>query len=241
MREETTSGRSATIYDGPVSSTSVAVRGRAWTLVRPTEPDRLLDEPNVLAWNRADDYMPYWAYLWPGAFLLAEVVASEPWESGTRAMEIGCGLGLAGLVGLGQGLRVTFTDYDEGALGFIEQSAQANGFTKESYETHRLDWRELSSERYPVILGADVLYERRLVPLVANLIAEMLAPEGLALIADPYRASAEGFAARVEALGLTCEAVPVSAQSVELGLVRGTLHRVTRPGAGRRACRPVGP
>ena len=45
-----------------------------------------------------------------------------------------------------------------------------------------------------MILGADVLYERRLVPLVAGLLARMLAPDGIALIADPYRVAAEGFA-----------------------------------------------
>ncbi len=39
----------------------------------------MLDDPGVLAWNRRDDYMPYWAYLWPGAYLLAEAVAAEEW------------------------------------------------------------------------------------------------------------------------------------------------------------------
>ena len=35
----------------------------------------------------------------------------------------------------------------------------------------RLDWRHLSDEKFPVILGADVIYEAGLVPLVANLLA----------------------------------------------------------------------
>jgi 2-polyprenyl-3-methyl-5-hydroxy-6-metoxy-1,4-benzoquinol methylase len=219
----------ATAYVGPVSSVSVEVAGRPVVLVRPTEPDRLLDDPGVLAWNQRDDYMPYWAYLWPGAFLLAEAVAAEPWIPGCSTLEIGCGLGLAGLVGLGRGLRVTFTDYDKAPLGFVARSAAANGFDPASYTARRLDWRQPSAEQFSVILGADVLYERRLVPLVADLLAAMLAPGGLALIADPYRAAAEGFAAAVSVRGLTCEAVAVSAESAELGPVRGTLHRVTRP------------
>ena len=218
-----------TAYSGPVVSASVVVAGRPVVLVRPSDPDRMLDDPGVLAWNRRDDYMPYWAYLWPGAFLLAGAVAAEPWETDGPALEIGCGLGLAGLVALGRGLRVTFSDYDEAPLGFVAKSVEANGFGPGAYATRRLDWREPADERFAVILGADVLYERRLVPMVADLLARMLAPGGLALIADPYRVSAEGFVAAVEARGLSCEAVAVSAESDELGSVRGTLHRVTNP------------
>ena len=217
-----------TAYSGPVTSSSVVVGGRPLTLVRPADPDRLLDDPAVLAWNRRDDYMPYWAYLWPGAFLLAEAVAARSWTPGAAALEIGCGLGLAGLVALRAGLRVTFSDYDDAPLGFVRKSAEANGATATTFNTRRLDWRDLPDERFGVILGADVLYERRLVPLVANLLGALLAPGGLALIADPYRVSAEGFAPAVAALGLSCEALPVSAESAELGTVRGTLHRVTR-------------
>jgi predicted nicotinamide N-methyase len=226
-----------TAYSGPVSTASVTVAGRPLVLVRPADPDRMLDDPDVLDLNRSDDYMPYWAYLWPGAFLLAEAVAAEPWNGNgngdASALEIGCGLGLAGLVALGRGLNVTFTDYDEAPLDFIRRSAGANGFNPASYSTRRLDWREPTGERFGVILGADVLYERRLVPLVADLLATMLAPGGLALIADPYRVSAEGFAAAVEARGLSCESVAVSAESAELGPVRGTLNRVRR-GVGRK-------
>jgi predicted nicotinamide N-methyase len=220
---------SATVYEGPVSTAAVTVSGRVLRLVRPAEPDRLLDAPDVAAWNRRDDYMPYWAYLWPGAFLLAEAVARERWAAGTAALEIGCGLGLAGLVGLAAGLRVTFSDYDATPLDFVSRSALASGFDPESFSTRRIDWRDLPAERFPVILGADVLYERRLVPLVAGVLAGMLAPGGLALVADPYRVSAEGFPEAVAALGLTCAVIPVSADSAELGPVRGTLHRVGRP------------
>ncbi len=218
-----------TAYGGPVSTRPVDVAGRPIVVVRPAEPDRMLDDPDVLAWNRRDDYMPYWAYLWPGAFLLAEAVAAENWAvHNSPALEIGCGLGLAGIVALSRGLKVVFSDYDEAPFEFVARSVAANGFDPASFSTRRIDWREPADAQFPVILGADVLYERRLVALVADLLAARLAPGGLALIADPYRASAEGFAAEVSARGLTCEAVAISAQTAELGLVRGTLHRVTK-------------
>jgi predicted nicotinamide N-methyase len=218
----------ATRYAGPVVTTEVMAGGRLIRLVRPADPDRMLEEPGVLAWNRVDDYMPYWAYLWPGAFLLAEAVAREPWQGGLEALEIGCGLGLAGMVGLTRGLRVKFTDYDLTPLDFVARSALANGFDPSRFSTARLDWRDPPEERYSVILGADVLYEHRLVPLVASVLARMLASGGLALIADPYRVAAKRFPAAVEGLGLVCENRPITADSEELGALRGTLHRVTR-------------
>ena len=56
-----------TEYTGPVTVTRMEFRGRPISVVRPADPDRLLDDPLVRQWNQRDDYMPYWAYLWPGA------------------------------------------------------------------------------------------------------------------------------------------------------------------------------
>lgn len=61
-----------TEYTGPVTVTRLEFRGRPISVVRPADPDRLLDDPLVRQWNQRDDYMPYWAYLWPGALFLAE-------------------------------------------------------------------------------------------------------------------------------------------------------------------------
>jgi predicted nicotinamide N-methyase len=202
-------------------------------IVRPADPDRLLDDPGVLDWNRRDDYMPYWAYLWPGAYLLAEAVARAEWPErpGGRpveVLEIGCGLGLAGLVALARGLTVHFSDYDRAPLEFVVRSAAENGFDPSRYRTRLLDWRIPPDEQFAVILGADVTYEARLVPLVANVLAAMLAPGGLGLIASPYRVADESFSAAVESLGLTCRAEPATAKGEDGRSMSGTIYRVTR-------------
>ena len=203
--------------------------GRTIKLVRPVEPDRLLDRPEVHARNEAEDYMPYWAYLWPGALLLLGEAARPPrriGRAGTRALEIGCGLGLSGLVAVSLGLNVCFTDHDRTAFDYIEASARANGFDPSSYSTALLDWRDPPAERYPLILGADVTYERRLVPLVAGVVAAMLEPGGLALITDPNRVAASGFDWALSSLGLTVEAVSAATSSDEFGQVQGTIYRI---------------
>src|SRR4051812_25885830 len=103
MDRESSSPKLST-YDGPTATWTLVLGGREIQLVRPQDPDRLLEDPAVHAWNRQDDYMPYWAYLWPGAYFLAEAVVREP-ELGdgsgpgmVEVLEIGCGLGLAGLL-----------------------------------------------------------------------------------------------------------------------------------------------
>jgi predicted nicotinamide N-methyase len=232
------SGRGETEYTGPVAVSAFRFGGRTVRLVRPSDPDRLLEDPDVLDWNRRDDYMPYWAYLWPGAYLLAEAVAREAWPEGRgdaplEALEIGCGLGLAGLVAMARGLRVQFSDYDRAPLDFVARSAAENGFDAGRYTTRLLDWRNLPDEQFPLILGADVIYEARLVPMVANVLAAMLAPGGVGWIASPYRVAAEGFPSAVEALGLTCRAEPAASQTEDGRPIAGTIYRVMRAGSGR--------
>ncbi len=228
-------GDAGTEYRGPVVVTPLVFGGRRIRVVRPADPDRLLDDPVVLDWNRRDDYMPYWAYLWPGAYLLAEAVAKEHSiepaadSSAGEALEIGCGLGMAGLVALARGLCVRFTDYDRAPLEFVARSAAENGFEPTRFSTRLLDWRALPDERYAIILGADVIYEAPLVPLVANLLAALLAPGGQGLIASPFRVAAEAFPAAVAAVGLACRAEPAQSQTEHGRSINGTIYRVTRP------------
>ncbi|MDX2037228.1 MAG: methyltransferase domain-containing protein [Isosphaeraceae bacterium] len=225
-----------TDYQGPTRIETIEVAGRSIRLARPADPDRLLDAPDVLALNARDDYMPYWAYLWPGAFLLAEAVAREPLAPDTRVLEIGCGLGLTGLVAATRGARVVFTDYDDAPLAFAAESARANGVPEDRFAVERFDWRSPIGPAFDTILGADVLYERRLVPLVADVLAARLEADGVALISNPYRVAAESFPEELETRGLRCDEEPIEAECVEFGKIRGKLYRVKR--GSTRATRP---
>jgi predicted nicotinamide N-methyase len=224
-------------YRGPVSVSTFDVMGRPIKLVRPSEPDRLLDDPSVHAWNREDDYMPYWAYLWPGANMLAEAVA-RCWGgvAGERAddevLELGCGLGLGGLAAMDLGFRVCFSDYDPAALAFVLRSVRENELDPSRCSTMVLDWREPPPRRFGRIIAADVLYERRLVPLVAGVLARMLEPGGEALITTPYRVSAEDFPGAAAEVGLACRAEAIEAVA-ETGAVQpGILYRASAPPRG---------
>src|SRR3954453_22128631 len=139
MNVDPNSSRSTT-YAGPTRLSTFSFGDRTVRVLRPSEPDRLLEDPGVFALNRHEDYMPYWAYLWPGAYFLADAVAREPERPGVAALEIGCGLGLAGLVALRRGWHVTVRDYDESSLEFVRRSAAANGFSPDAFAARPLDW-----------------------------------------------------------------------------------------------------
>jgi predicted nicotinamide N-methyase len=182
----------------------------------------------------ADEYIPYWADLWPAAVMLAEAVLAEPWEvwpdhsasgsSKLEALEFGCGLGVSGMAALSRGLAVTFSDVDEAAVQLAAANARLNGFT--DFETAALDIRAAPPQQYPVLLAADVCYEVRLTEAVAKFVKAALAPGGLALLTDTDRYSARGLRDLLEEQGLHVIVSP--ARAGEPGSVsKGFLYRIT--------------
>src|SRR5262245_45438835 len=135
---------------GPSVTENVYVEDQTFVLQKPSRSDT----PIV----GLEDYTAFWADLWPAARMLAKVILREPWTSGTEALELGCGLGLPGIVGLSRGLKVTFSDVDECALRFAADNARLNGFS--DFRTMLLDWRRPPGGlQFSVILGADLIYE----------------------------------------------------------------------------------
>jgi predicted nicotinamide N-methyase len=165
-----------------------------WTIVTlavPNDPDSLLADEEVLEANRRDDYMPYWASLWPAASEMARALQHACWPAGTRVLEVGCGLGLVGIAGLLRGWAVNMTDYEPQALRAAAINAECNGYP--DVRTGVLDWRHPPAEQYPAILACDVLYEPRHHDPILNLLDQMLTPDGCAWIGEPGRTPAMQF------------------------------------------------
>jgi predicted nicotinamide N-methyase len=195
----------------------VAVQGRTLSLAAPENPYALLESPAVAEAFAADDYMPYWAHLWPAAMMLGQWLlrhVDDPRlgrEAGlppppARAMEIGCGLGVPALLAAKAGYCVTAGDYDADAMNYVQANAQCNGLRLRAVQ---MDWRRPPPERYPLILGADVLYERRSHAPILELLRLCLETVGLAALADPNRSAADPFLFDAPAAGWTVRTEPV--------------------------------
>jgi predicted nicotinamide N-methyase len=158
---------------------TVRVGGVALRLLRPVAPDALISEE---AFAR-DEFLPYWAELWPAALALASALP-EPLGA-VRVVEVGCGLGVPSLVAAARGGVVTATDWAEDAIALLRRNAALNGL---ELRAEVRDWRDPWREEFDLALAADVLYEERNVkPLVSAL--RRLAPVSLvALAGRPYEA-----------------------------------------------------
>ncbi|MFI5239865.1 MAG: class I SAM-dependent methyltransferase [Gemmatimonadales bacterium] len=166
----------------------VRVGDRDVNILRPRSAEDLISETDF----ERDERLPYWAELWPSSTVLANFVVADPRPRG-RLIELGAGVGLVSIAAAIAGHAVTASDYYEDALAF----ARANSFRNLGYEiaTALIDWRSVSPDlpRYDIVLASDVLYESRYAPLVASVIDRLLAPRGIACVADPGRVAANAF------------------------------------------------
>src|SRR5262245_51740780 len=93
---------------GPHETETVIVEGHTFLIHRPSRSDGPFDG--------LPGYTPFWADIWPAARMLAKVIQRQTWTPDAEVIELGCGLGLPGIVALARGLRVTFSDRDPCAL-----------------------------------------------------------------------------------------------------------------------------
>jgi predicted nicotinamide N-methyase len=212
---------------GAIAREQVIIDGRTFLLDRPAESDRLAKHPAVRAAFEADQYVPYWADLWPAARMLAKAILRESWTPGTEALEVGCGLGLGGVVALSMGLSVTFSDYDPCALRFAADNARLNGFN--DFRTMQIDWRTPPELRVPVILASDLLYDVSIAAPLVGFLKCVLAPGGLCLLTDQNRIPPHHFTDLLNAEGWPFTTKLMRAGEPGGERHKGTLYRITRP------------
>ncbi len=157
-----------------------------------------------------DERIPYWADLWPSARALARHLLDAPAPAG-RVLELGCGVALPSLALLSRGADVVATDYYHAALGFAQANAARNGLP--ALRAAPLDWRdEPALGRFPLVVAADVLYERRNAEALAALLPRVVEDGGAFLLADPGRTYLADFRARMRADGWREEPLEVRSE-----------------------------
>ena len=186
---------------------AVVIAGRRLSLLRPRDSEVLLDEEKFAV----DEFMPYWAELWPSGVALAEAVGRRP-VRGKRVLELGCGLALPSLAAALGGARVLATDWSPDAVSLAARNARRNGL---ELETAVVPWASAHTlaARGPwdVVLAADVLYEPRNADQLLALLPRLVGPTGEVVVADPGRPPAAAFLERA-APAWRIETVAVSAK-----------------------------
>jgi predicted nicotinamide N-methyase len=164
----------------------VPLRGRDLRLLRPRDSEALLDEE---AFER-EEFLPYWAELWPSALALARAVAGRALR-GARTLELGCGLGLPSIAAALAGGRVLATDWSPEAVAMAAENARRNGV---ALETLVCSWTQpsplLAGAPWDLVLASDVLYEARNADILLDLLPRLGSEVWLA---DPGRPPAGPF------------------------------------------------
>jgi len=172
----------------------VALPGRELALLAPRDRDALLSEEAF----EHEEFLPYWAELWPSAVALARVVARRP-LTGRRVLELGCGLGLPAIAAALGGGRVLATDWSAEAVAMTAGNAARNDAPLETAVFRWDDPPEALGPPWTLVLASDVLYEPRNVDQLLDLLPRLVDKTGRILIADPGRRPAAEFLERARA------------------------------------------
>ena len=164
----------------------LALAGRSWSFLHTGAVVTMEQEQQYLAQEQGR--IPYGAMLWPASIALAhELVSREAELRGKRVLELGAGTGMPGIVAASLGATVLQVDRSEVALHLCTLNARRNG--AERAQAREAEWETFhSDEPFDFILGADVLYVTPMHDRLRALCDLYLAPSGIALFSDPFRA-----------------------------------------------------
>ncbi|HKD94974.1 MAG TPA: methyltransferase domain-containing protein [Gaiellaceae bacterium] len=155
-------------------------------ILRPPSADELIDE----AAFDEEEFLPYWAELWPSGLALARHVATRELH-GSRVLELGCGLGLPALAAALRGADVLATDWAEDAIELLRRNADRNGVFLRLAQVRWSDPEPLlRAAPWDLVLGADLLYEARNAEQLGELLPDL---GGEVLLAEPGRPYAKEF------------------------------------------------
>lgn len=147
--------------------------------------------------------LTFWWGITSAAIALAKRVQSTE-IAGKRAIELGCGLGLAGIAAGLSGAEVLFTDFMPKALDFADANARLNGL--HNFATGILDWEQPGLiEKFDLIMGSEILYDYFFHGSLIHLFRKIMKTDGTVLLADRKRLCTSRFIGRMHHVGFICE------------------------------------
>lgn len=193
----------------------LTISSRQLTLLRVKDLERWVDREALL--RDETEEPPYWAHLWTGATTLARHIDEHVECRDLQILDLGCGLGLTGIVAALKGGWVTFADKEPDAVAFATVNAQLNDCPL--FEAKLLDFtRDVIDQRFSLILGAEILYDRPVFPKLIAFLKHHLSPGGCVLLADARRTNTDDFYSQLDAAGLIWTREEVSEREESLPL-----------------------
>jgi len=196
---------------------TITLAGGSYPFTRIADPNRVLsdvaaaedrlEKTTGLRKNGEELHLPYWAELWDSALGLSQLLIDRFGKPKTtpltpppsRVLDLGCGMGFPGMIAASLGLPVLLADLEPPALLF----AKLNSFTYQTgTRTRQLNWQTTRlDEQFDLILGADILYERKQWEYLEPFWRTHLAHGGSAILGEPGRQTGDHFPAWITSCG----------------------------------------
>ena len=161
-------------------TTRITIRDRDFSFFVPESLDSFIDQEDLF------HNFPLWTKIWEASIILADYLAGLEVEPEKIFLEIGCGLGLVGIVASSFGHRVTMTEYNQDALSFASANALLNNLT--GLEIKELDWnRPQVKGTFDYIVGSEITYKENNFQPLLKLFKTFLRDDGEIIIANGIR------------------------------------------------------
>ena len=155
--------------------------------------------------EESDSRISFWWGVTSAAIALGRHMEARGSLRGQRVVELGCGLGLAGITAGLLGADVLFTDYVPEALDFARKNAELNGLTGQTIKTALLDWEDPGKmEPFNIVLGSEILYDYFFHGSLIKILQKIPEPGGTIILADRKRLVVTRFLGRLVDMGFRC-------------------------------------
>ncbi len=162
----------------------VAVRSKHFNILHVKDLEPLVSGQDVFA-NTLE--FPFWVKIWEAAVVLANWIATVPPNPNGQILELGAGLGVAGMVAAAFGHKVVITDYQDEILDFVRVSAAVNGCS-DNIRFEVLDWlKPKDLGQFDMLLGSEILFHEMFFSPLLSVFERYLAPDGAIYMAHDSR------------------------------------------------------
>jgi predicted nicotinamide N-methyase len=136
---------------------------------------------------------PYWAKLWPAAFVLTNFLLDHPELIKNKSvLELAAGLGLPSLFASRLASSILCSDYDATAVAFIKDNIALNGI--HNMVAKQIDWTNFPDNLdFDVLILSDVNYNPGDFSILLKLIENMLEKGVSVILSTPQRLAGRRF------------------------------------------------
>ena len=178
-------------YDTEV--VDLTIKGKPFKFLIPKSLDGFVNADDVF------DNFPLWAKIWEASIVLSEYLAGLISNPGKTFLEIGCGMGVVGIVASAFGHKFVSTEFNPDAIAFCRANALLNRNSgTPGLEIIRLDWSKPDiTGSFDTIVGSEIIYNEKDFDPILTLFRTFLKPGGEIILAEGVRKTSMEFFRRM--------------------------------------------